>query len=335
MNHFNFLTRQDLFKYYSERLSIEDSSGIELEDDSKTFAHAVATCSSIEELKKSTADYVLIGIPEDIGVRANFGRAGAAGAWSAFLGAFLNLQHHEDNDAGRFCVLGNVIVDDLMNACESLHAAHHDQRIQLSKAVEKLDGRVTIVIKEIIATGKIPVIIGGGHNNCYPILRAFNGIAAINIDAHTDLRTASGRHSGNGFSHALEQGYLRNYYMIGLQENYLSQSMKRLLHDDLRLAYSKYQYDYTNVTEEVQKAINHVDSANYGLEIDMDVVANFPSSAQSPTGITMERLRKTVKEILEMSDELPQYIHICEAAPVYGYPNQVGKALAHLVNDLP
>lgn len=335
MDHFNFLTRQELLNYSSKRFSIEDPSGLELEDDSKTFAQVAEVYSSIEELKNASADYVLIGIPEDIGVRANFGRPGAAQAWDAFLRAFLNFQHHEDNDASRFCILGNVVVSDLIKTCESLNAADHKDRIQLSKAVEEIDDRVTAVIKEIMTTGKTPVIIGGGHNNCYPILRAFDGIAAINIDAHTDLRVAKGRHSGNGFTHALEQGFLRNYYMIGLQENYLSQPMKTLLHDDLRLGYSKYQFEYMNVTEEVQKAIDHVDSANYGLEIDMDVVVNFPSSAQSSVGFSMERLRKTIKEILEISDELPRYIHLCEAAPIYGYPNQVGKALASLVNDLP
>lgn len=335
MNHFNFLTRQDLSNYSSKRYSIEDPSGLELEDDSKTFSEVVEVCSSIEELKNSSTDYVLIGIPEDIGVRANFGRAGAAPAWDAFLGAFLNLQHHQDNNASRFCILGNVIVDDLMKSCETLNAAQHKDRIQLSKAIEEIDDRVTAVVKEVMTSGKMPVIIGGGHNNCYPILRAFNGIAAINIDAHTDLRAAKGRHSGNGFAHALEQGFLRNYYMIGLQENYLSQPMKTLLHDDLRLGYSAYKIDYENIREEVQQAISHIDSANYGLEIDMDVVANFPSSAQSPIGFTMERLRNTVQDILKLSDQPPRYIHICEAAPVYGYPNQVGKALANLVNDLP
>ncbi len=335
MNHFRFLTKEQIKAYSGQRFSMNDITGTRVEDTSVTFAHAVQSCSSMEELTNCNVDYVLVGIPEDIGVRANFGRPGAAQAWESFLGAFLNLQHHENNDASRFCVLGNVVVDDLMDNCNSLKASNHDDRLRLSSAVEEIDERVTQVIQQIKETGKLPIVIGGGHNNCYPLLKAFNGVDAINIDAHTDLRTASGRHSGNGFSHALEQGYLRNYFMIGLQESYLSQSMIELLRDDLRLAYTPYQFDYTNIIEEVQLAANHIDSTNYGLEIDMDVVANFPSSAQSPVGFTMERLRKTVKEILGVNKEMPKYIHICEAAPVYGYANQVGKALANLVNDLP
>lgn len=335
MNHFNYLNRNQLTAYSSARYSMNDATGMELEDESVTFAHKVETCQSIEQLKHATADYVIIGIPEDIGVRANMGRAGAAGAWEAFLGAFLNLQHHEDNDASRFCVLGNVIVNDLMNDCNRLNASNHADRIALSNAVMAIDERVTAVVQQIKDLGKLPVIIGGGHNNCYPILRAFNGIDVINIDAHTDLRAANGRHSGNGFTHALDNGYLRNYFMIGLQENYLSKPMTQLLRLDLRLAYRPYQFDFNNIAIEVQDALDHIDSANYGLEIDMDVVANFPSSAQSPIGFSMERLRKTIKEILEVSDEMPRYIHLCEAAPIYGYPHQVGKALANLVNDLP
>jgi formiminoglutamase len=32
---------------------------------------------------QNEAKYVIIGIPEDIGIRANFGRPGAASAWEA------------------------------------------------------------------------------------------------------------------------------------------------------------------------------------------------------------------------------------------------------------
>ena len=43
-------------------------------------------------LKKSGAAYVIIGVPEDIGVKANHGVGGAHSAWAAFLYSFLNIQ---------------------------------------------------------------------------------------------------------------------------------------------------------------------------------------------------------------------------------------------------
>ena len=43
-----------------------------------------------EELKNTQIRFVLLGIPEDIGVRANFGRGGSHTAWKPALESFLN-----------------------------------------------------------------------------------------------------------------------------------------------------------------------------------------------------------------------------------------------------
>ena len=43
-------------------------------------------------LQQSPAKYVLIGIPEDIGVRANHGVGGTDSVWVTFLASFLNIQ---------------------------------------------------------------------------------------------------------------------------------------------------------------------------------------------------------------------------------------------------
>jgi formiminoglutamase len=49
-------------------------------------------------------------------------------------------------------------------------------------------------------------------------------INAINFDAHSDFRILEGRHSGNGFSYAYEEGFLKNI-VFGLHENYTSKSV--------------------------------------------------------------------------------------------------------------
>ncbi len=51
-------------------------------------AEASALAASI---KGSKAKYVLLGIPEDIGVKANYGVGGADTAWISFLQSFLNI----------------------------------------------------------------------------------------------------------------------------------------------------------------------------------------------------------------------------------------------------
>lgn len=45
-------------------------------------------------IKSCPARYVLLGIPEDIGVRANFGRPGAASAWESTLKSIANIQYN-------------------------------------------------------------------------------------------------------------------------------------------------------------------------------------------------------------------------------------------------
>jgi formiminoglutamase len=236
----------------------------------------------------------------------------------------------------RFCILGAVHTADLMEACASLDPTKHVDRIALSQAVAILDNRVTKVIDKVLAANKIPIIIGGGHNNCYPILRSFGKqapIDCINIDAHTDLRVAAGRHSGNGFTHAIEQGYLHNYYMLGIQEPYLSAAMLNTIQTHQNLNYNPYTPGDFNAESMVQQAFKFVNQTNFGLEIDMDVVANFPSSAQSPAGYRFEQLRVLVQSICRQATNTPRYIHICEAAPRYGTTHETGKALALLVND--
>ena len=82
------------------------------------------------------------------------------------------------------------------------------------------------VVERIRSGGAIPIVIGGGHNNSYGCLKGDSSSArkcnvnCLNIDAHSDLRALEGRHSGNGFSYAKEEGALGAYFMWGLQENY-------------------------------------------------------------------------------------------------------------------
>ena len=43
-----------------------------------------------QAVKNLSAQYVIVGIPEDIGVQANYGKAGTSTAWIPFLQSFLN-----------------------------------------------------------------------------------------------------------------------------------------------------------------------------------------------------------------------------------------------------
>ena len=101
---------------------------------------------------------------------------------------------------------------------------------KLSQLVEKIDKEVSHIIFNIVKAGKIPIVIGGGHNNAYGNIKGTalakgKPINAINFDAHSDFRILEGRHSGNGFSYAFEEGFLKKYFIFGLHENYTSKSV--------------------------------------------------------------------------------------------------------------
>ena len=57
-------------------------------------------------------------------------------------------------------VLGHVNVDDLQASAQADGSTE-----TLRRLVEVLDTRVQAVVRLIVAAGKFPIIIGGGHNN--------------------------------------------------------------------------------------------------------------------------------------------------------------------------
>ncbi|MCB0339755.1 MAG: hypothetical protein KDD53_09125, partial [Bdellovibrionales bacterium] len=69
---------------------------------------------ALEASVKSGVRHVVLGIPEDIGPRANLGRPGSDSAWESFLGAFINSHSNEFLDYSSVLLLGKVNVSDLM-----------------------------------------------------------------------------------------------------------------------------------------------------------------------------------------------------------------------------
>jgi formiminoglutamase len=64
-----------------------------------------------EVLKESAAKYVILGIPEDFGVKANYGTGGTETAWLSFLAAFLNVQSNDYLTGENILVLGILILE--------------------------------------------------------------------------------------------------------------------------------------------------------------------------------------------------------------------------------
>jgi formiminoglutamase len=69
---------------------------------------------------------------------------------------------------------------------------------------------------------------------------------------------------------------------------------------------------------------------DFGLELDMDVLADMGSSAQSPVGLGLMEVMSLIKKL--KGNQNLRYVHLCEGAPELGlYPAQVVKALGAIV----
>ena len=298
----------------------------------------------IEHLNTSEARYVLFGIPEDIGIRANIGRPGAASAWESAVSAIANIQNNRFCKGSQLLILGHLDVSAEMDEAEKLNYLEKEDRKQLFKLVEKIDKEVSHIIFNIIKSGKIPIVIGGGHNNAYGCIKGTalakaKPINAVNFDAHSDFRILEGRHSGNGFSYAYEEGFLSKYFIFGLHESYTSKSVLDIIKKtEDRVRYNTYDEisisRMKNFDAEITDAYNFVRTDFYGIEIDLDAIPNVASSAMTMSGFSVEQLRRFIYHFGQHKNA--SYLHICEGAPVLGEEKNnhlIGKLIGYLVTD--
>jgi formiminoglutamase len=295
-------------------------------------------------LKNCEPQFVLFGIPEDIGVRANFGRPGADSAWESAIKSIANIQHNRFCKGSQILILGQLDVSEEMEAIQTLDFHSIQDRKKMSELVVKIDKEVAHIITHIVKAGKIPIVIGGGHNNAYGNIKGTalakgKPINAINFDAHSDFRILEGRHSGNGFSYAFSEGFLKNYFIFGLHECYTSKSvLKELVNLQDRVRFNT--YDEVNIrrekdfTQEMITAHHFIKNDFYGIEIDLDAIPNIPSSAMTLSGFSVEELRRFIYFFGKNANA--SYLHICEGAPSLGNEKNnhlVGKLIGYLITD--
>ena len=296
----------------------------------------ISLCDSLDTIKESKAQFVIFGISESIGVRANFGKPGTHKAWMAFIKSFVNVQTNKFNKASSILILGHIKV----TPDQPISASTPKE--QLGTIVSRIDKKVAQVVETIVQSGKIPIIIGGGHNNSFGNLlgtsRAHSyPVNAINIDAHTDLRYTDYRHSGNGFTYALQKENgpaLNKYALFGLHKNYTPQYILDFMESHSDIVQFKFIEDIELESDMIRlfdEKLDFVSESVFGLEVDCDVITDFPSSAQTPSSFSLNQLRQLVVHAAQRKN--CAYLHLCEAAPTKKRNDQVGKALSYIVTD--
>ena len=342
MKHFKFYSKADILSLTKVR-RFETRMGERLQ-----FLKAGGEWPEV--LQESNAKYVLLGIPEDFGVKANYGIGGADTAWLSFLNSFLNIQSNDYLNGENTLLLGHFDFGDIKFLIEN-NAYNEEEKINAYRhALNMIDEEVEDLLKVIASCKKIPIIIGGGHNNAYPIIKGvakglhkadiipLSQINCINLDAHADYNVAEGRHSGNPFRYAEEDGYLGKYCMIGLHESYITQNVLMDIHNNPFIDYITYEeifiHERKNFIQAVAHATGFTEDSYTGIEIDLDCIENTLSSAITPSGITSLQARKFVT--FTAQDAKVAYLHICEGATQLAdgrKDESTGKLISYLVSD--
>lgn len=273
------------------------------------------------------AKFVILGIEESIGPVANLGKSGSENAFKAFLQKFLSMQSNSTLRGNQIGIIGKISIN--------------SKSVKDKVSVEELDSFVFDILQRHLSIDQIPIVIGGGHNNSYSIIKAISilkksKLDIVNLDAHADYRKLEHRHSGNPFSYAFQEDLINRYFVLGLHERYNNEySLKSLVRDRHYFTFFEEYLDskrsFLNDINEIFRAINERDIP-FGLELDLDCVENMPSSANSPSGFNFGDARRYVR--IFAGNINCSYLHLPEGSPKTPHEeNVVGKALSYLVSD--
>lgn len=336
MNNFSFFNISERNKLVDLRVGeIKLGERISIKETNQELDHF---------LEENQSKYVVFGICESIGVKANFGRIGTESTWNITLKSFLNIQHNKTCKGNNFAVLGAFNFEAEKEIANQLDPNIKEDRKQLFKLVESIDKEIAYLVSKIIKANKFPIIIGGGHNNAYGNIKGLalakgKAINVINFDAHTDFRPLEGRHSGNGFSYAFEDDFLQNYFIFGIHENYTSKEIfNRIKENDERIKYNTYEQMEIRMEKdfrmELKYAAKHIKDNAFGIEIDLDAIAQIPSSAMTYSGFSHKKARQFVSYFGNL--ENASYLHLCEGAANFELEenkNILGKFISYLITD--
>jgi formiminoglutamase len=263
------------------------------------------------------AEIVILGCPQDEGVRRNKGRAGAALAPVEIRRQFYKLTTF--GIQAKIFDLGNTIIQ---NTLEETH-----------------DTQCTVV-KQLLQEGKIVISLGGGNDVSYPDGKAMaetyrpENWLGFNIDAHFDVRADQPRNSGTPYRQLLDEELLKpeNFAEMAYQPQAASpvyfeylkklgvmmKSLGEIQNSQLRIE---------NWFEFFLGSHSSVSNVFWGFDVDSVRASDAPGvSAPSPVGLTAAEF-VTLAEFAGSHKET-RLIEFTEANPNFDIDNRTAKLVA-------
>jgi formiminoglutamase len=275
-------------------------------------------CTSPDDY--ANAHIVILGCPQDEGVKRNNGRLGASLAPTAIREQFYRLTPF--NITKRIFDAGDV---------------------EFSESLEKTHDVLSSVVAQILRDGKRLIVLGGGNDISYADGRAVAEVfgsgewIGVNVDSHLDVRADQPRNSGTPYRQLLDEGFLvpTSFYEVGYQSHYCSPTYYEYIRTlgvnriSLELLRSRAEADLELKENIRQKFINHSSSLNTFFGFDMDVVrsADAPgTSAPSPLGLRAGEFITLVKYAASLANT--RLIEFTEVNPNFDVDSRTAKLVA-------
>ena len=263
----------------------------------------------------ATSQVVILGCPQDEGVRRNGGRPGAKNAPREIRRCLYRLALLGLPTELSLFDLGDTIIQPTL---EETHALQRS------------------IVWQIIADGKRLVLLGGGNDISYPdcaaLAQAAGQVMAFNVDAHFDVRSDQPCNSGTPYRQLLEQGFDKPdlFYEVGYQPFSNSPIYAHYLQDRGAHLYSLQDLREAGVVEALQNAMQHPDgdvSLFWGFDMDVVCAADAPGvSAPNPTGLRGDELCQIAA--LAGADARTRLVEFSEVNPAYDIDQRTSRLAA-------
>ncbi len=274
----------------------------------------------VPKTKYEESNIVILGCPQDEGVKRNGGRTGAALAPDIIRSEFYRLTnfgiHH------RICDLGNLV---LQNSLEETH------------------DNLTEIATKILQDGKKLIVLGGGNDISYADGKAMAEVfgagnwLGVNVDAYLDVRADKQRSSGTPYRQLLEEKLIRQDYLyeIAYQPQLISPAHYRYL-QNLNVNMVSVAQLRSRETADLelrelmrQKFISHSDSLTAFFGFDMHAIRSSDApgtSVPSPIGLRSGEFLNLVQFAAKLVNT--KIIEFTEVNPNFDVDNRTTKLVA-------
>lgn len=287
-----------------------------------------AAASAAHPVRHRPRPAVILGFGSDEGVRRNKGRVGAAAAPAAIRAALGPLAFHlnrEVHDTGDVTVAGPSVK---------------------GQSLEAGQARAGLAITRLLDAGKLPVVLGGGHETAFASYLGVAGslavreglrVGVLNLDAHFDLRDEPVPSSGTPFLQMARAeaaaGRELKYAVVGISEPNNTRALFRTA-EDLGVDYLLDEDCSAEASRAFVAAFLAQVDALY-LTIDLDVLpASVAPGVSAPAayGVPLPVISAVCRQVAASGKLL--HLDVAELNPEYDVDGRTAKVAARLLNTL-